>query len=233
MARYAIVLAGGSGQRMGAEGNKVFLPLRGIPALVRALVPFSALCQGVVVVARPQDREEMAALIKAYGLTRLVAALVAGGQDRQASVAAGLAALPEEADMVLVHDGARALVTEEVIRRVMDSVEAHGSGIAAIPVTDTIKRADPAGQVQETLDRQTLYAMQTPQGFQRSLLEKAHAQAEKTGFRGTDDAAVLEHAGMPVFLCRGDAENIKLTTPMDVMLAERILEKRQSREASS
>ncbi len=230
MSTYALVLAGGNGRRMGAEGNKVFLPLGGIPAIVRAIVPFSALCQGIVVVAQPNEIALMRETLRAFGIEKIVQAIVAGGEDRQASVANGLRALPEDAGLVLVHDGARALVTEAVIRRVIDSVQEHGSGIASLPVTDTIKRASPLGEVKETLDREALFAMQTPQGFRVSLLKEAHAKADETGYRATDDAALLEYAGMPVWLCQGDRENIKLTTPMDITLAEMILGARAQRE---
>jgi 2-C-methyl-D-erythritol 4-phosphate cytidylyltransferase len=226
MSKVAVVLAGGRGQRMGRGENKVFLPLRGIPAIVRAIAPFSALCDSLVVVAREEELTAMEKLLERYGMSRFVHRLVPGGDSRQASVRAGLMALPPEADMVLVHDGARALVTEAVIQRVVASVAEHGSGIAAVPVTDTIKRASEDGQVRETLDREELFAMQTPQGFRVDLLLEAHRRAEETGYLGTDDAALLEHAGLPVYVCQGDFENIKLTTPLDVALAERILESR-------
>ena len=223
---YAIVLAGGSGQRMGTEENKVFLPLRGVPTIVRAIAPFSALCQGIVVVSREGELTQMRQLLTRFCLAAHVLAVVAGGADRQASVACGLAALPPEADMVLVHDGARPLVTVQVVQTAMESAEAHGSGIASIPVTDTIKRASKEGLVQETLARESLFAMQTPQGFQTALLRQAHQAADQSGYRATDDAALLEYAGMPVHLCQGDPENIKLTTPLDIDLAELILQRR-------
>jgi len=232
MSKYVIVLAGGSGQRMGRDENKVFLPLGGVPAIVRAVVPFSALCDGAVVVARERERQDMEDLLRGYGLSRMVCAVVCGGEDRQASVAAGLSALPEDVGIVLIHDGARALVTEDVIRRVMASAECRGTGVAAMPVTDTIKRARMGGQVDETLPRDGLYAIQTPQGFLLEQLKKAHQYADETGYRGTDDASLLEHAGLPVYLCRGDAENIKLTTPEDVALAGMILTRREERKSS-
>ena len=227
---YAIVLAGGSGQRMGTEGNKVFLPLRGIPAIVRAIVPFSALCKGIVVVAREEDQTLMRETLVRFQIASLVTKIVTGGADRQASVANGLAALPEDAEAVLVHDGARALITAEVIRNVIESIRAHGSGVASIPVTDTIKSADSGGFVLETLPRETLFAIQTPQGFRVSLLRQAHEHANLSGYRATDDAALLEAAGLPVHLCMGDRENIKLTTPMDRILADLILQNRDERE---
>lgn len=224
---YAILLAGGSGDRMGAGENKVFLRLRGIPAIVRALAPFSTLCDGVIVVARACDADEMRAVLQRYGMSRLTSAVVVGGEDRQASVANGLAAVPKDAKIVLVHDGARALVDESVIRRVLDSTSAYGTGVAALPVTDTVKRADADGVVLQTLERSELYAMQTPQGFRADWLIEAHAKALRDGFRATDDAALLEHAGRPVRLCAGSRDNIKLTTPFDLALADLILARRE------
>ena len=227
---YAIVLGGGSGTRMQAETNKVFLPLRGVPVIVRAVAPFSALCAGAVVVAAKREVEEMQSLLSRFGLSRFVKAVVAGGAQRQDSVRNGLNALPEDAECALIHDGARALVTEDVIRRAIESVEKHDSGVAAVPVTDTIKRAAPDGLVLDTPDRSALRAMQTPQAFRVELIRKAHDIARRDGFWGTDDAALLEHAGMPVYLCEGSRENLKLTTPTDLMLAGLILAARAEKE---
>ena len=127
----------------------------------------------------------------------------------------------------------RALVTEGVIRRAMESAAERGSGVAAIPVTDTIKRVDSDGRALETLNRDELRAMQTPQAFRLALLRQAHEKAEKDGFLGTDDAALLEHAGLPVYLTLGDPENLKLTTPADLALGEAILTLRREKEALS
>ena len=208
MKSYAIILGGGSGRRMEADRNKVFLPLRGIPAIVRAIAPFSAFCAGAMVVAAAAEVEELRAVIARCGLD----------------------ALPDDAECVLIHDGARALVTEDVIRRAIESVEKRGSGIASVPVTDTIKRATPDGLVLDTPDRSALRAMQTPQAFRVELIRKAHEIARRDGFLGTDDAALLEHAGMPVYLCEGSRENLKLTTPTDLMLAGLILAARAEKE---
>ena len=217
MKSYAIILGGGSGRRMEADRNKVFLPLRGIPAIVRAIAPFSGLCAGAVVVAAAAEVEEMRGIIVRCGLDRFVMRVVPGGAERQDSVRCGLDALPDDAECVLIHDGARALVTEDVIRRAVESVEARGSGIASVPVSDTIKRA-------------ALYAMQTPQAFRVELIRQAHDAARRDGFLGTDDASLLEHAGLPVYLCEGSRENLKLTTPTDLMLAGLILAARAEKE---
>ncbi|NLI20289.1 MAG: 2-C-methyl-D-erythritol 4-phosphate cytidylyltransferase [Clostridiales bacterium] len=223
MRTCAIVLGGGSGTRMGAGVNKVFLPIRGVPAIVRAVAPFSGLCDGIVVVARAEEAPLMEETLRRFGLGRAVTAVAIGGEDRQASVAAGLAAVPPDAHWVLVHDGARALVTEELIRRALRSAEEHGSGVASVAVSDTIKRAGTDGLVAETLDRETLRAMQTPQAFRAADLRRAHEIAARDSYRATDDAALLEHAGLPVYLCEGSRENIKLTTLLDLRLAEVLL----------
>lgn len=233
MSNYAIILGGGSGRRMEASVNKIFLPIRGVPAIIRSIAPFTGLCAGAVVVAAEHEVEEMKAVIRRYGMDRFVKAVVAGGGERQHSVYNGLKALPEDAECVLIHDGARSLVTEGVIQRAMASVEQFGSGVAAIPVVDTIKRAGSDGLVLETPDRSSLYAMQTPQAFRLETILKAHEFARADGFLGTDDASLLEHAGLPVHLSQGDRENLKLTTPTDLALAEVLLTMRAEKELLS
>jgi len=230
MSNYAIILGGGSGRRMRSDLNKIFLPLRGIPAIVRAIAPFTGFCAGAVVVAAADEVEDMQAILAKYGMGRFVKAVVPGGSERQYSVYNGLKALPEDAEYVLIHDGARSLVTEQVIRRALESVEQHGSGVAAVPVVDTIKRAAADGLVQETPDRASLYAIQTPQSFRMDVIMAAHERAREDGFLGTDDASLLEHAGIPVYLSEGDRENLKLTTPTDLELAEVILQIRADEE---
>lgn len=232
MRTYAIVLGGGSGTRMGAEINKVLLPLRGVPAIVRAIAPFTGLCAGVIVVTRADEQSILKRIVERFGLSRAVCRIVAGGEDRQASVAKGLAALPDDAEGVLIHDGARALVTESVIRNVLAAMEARGSGVASVAVTDTIKRADAEGRAVETLNRDSLRAMQTPQGFRVGDIRAAHDRAERDGYRATDDAALLEHAGIPVYLCEGNRENIKLTTAFDLRVASAILTARDEEEGT-
>lgn len=230
MKTYAIVLGGGSGARMGTELNKVLIPIRGVPAIVRAIAPFTGLCDGVIVVARTEEMPLMASLLRRYGLGKAVLSLVQGGADRQESVWNGLEALPQDAGIVLIHDGARVLVTEAVIRDAMQSAKTRGSGIPSLPVTDTVKRTDAEGAVVETLDRDALRTIQTPQAFRVADIRRAHENAAKTGYRGTDDAALLEHAGMPVYVTQGSRDNLKLTTPLDLRLAEALLTLREQEE---
>ncbi len=224
MKAYALILGGGSGTRMGGEINKVFLPIRGIPAIVRATVPFTGICAGAVMVARPDEENIMKSIVAQFGLSRFVTVVTTGGDTRQASVANGLKALPEDAELVLIHDGARALVTVDIVRRALQSAAERGSGVASVAVTDTIKRVDGDSRVMDTPDRSMLRAMQTPQAFRVPELKKAHALAAQDGFVGTDDAVVFEHAGMPVYVTEGSRENIKLTTAFDMLLAKAILE---------
>lgn len=217
---YAIVLAGGSGSRMGAQRNKVLLELVGKPVIVRAVEAFANLVDGVILVSREEDIPDMRAAMAAANLP---VTIVAGGDSRQSSVWNGLCALPESCTHVLIHDGARCLVDEGTIRRCMASVENHGTGVAAIPAIDTIKQVDADEIVTATPDRSQLRAVQTPQGFTVELIRRAHMSAQQAGFLGTDDASLVERLGHPVRLTEGNRRNIKLTTPEDLIMAETFL----------
>lgn len=218
---YAIVLAGGSGSRMGAGRNKVLLELAGEQVIVRSMRAFQGLVDAIVLVARKDD---IGILEELRNELSLPVKIVCGGDTRQASVWNGLCALPPECTHVLIHDGARCLVDEDTIKRCKDSVIKHGTGIAAIPVVDTIKQVDRSNLVTDTPARDTLRAVQTPQGFSVDLIRQAHMLAQQNGFLGTDDASLVEHMGHPVYLTMGDRKNIKLTTPEDLKMAEVFLE---------
>lgn len=218
---YAIVLAGGSGARMGADCNKVLLALEGKPVIARSVQAFEELVSGVVLVSREEDIPVMERIVQGV---HVPATVVPGGSTRQASVWNGLCALPADCTHVLIHDGARCLVNEGVIRRCMASVEECGTGIAAIPAIDTIKQVDAEEIVTATPDRSHLRAVQTPQGFTVELIRRAHIAAQQEGFLGTDDASLVERMGHPVRLTLGDRRNIKLTTPEDMKMAEASLE---------
>ena len=213
----AIILGGGSGQRMGAKCNKVLLPIAGKSMIVRSVEAFVPLVEQVVVVSREEDMPVMASELAQNGLEAL---MVSGGATRQESVWRGLQALSGQCDGVLVHDGARCLVTADVIQRCMASVEECGTGVAAVPVTDTIKTVSDANIALDTPNRTALRAVQTPQGFKTDLLRQAHEQAQRDGFLGTDDASLVERLGVPVQLTAGSRRNIKLTTPEDLLMAE-------------
>ena len=220
---YVLLLAGGSGTRMGAACNKVLLPLSGEPVLCRSARAFRGLVDGMVVVARPEDMDAVRSMLSQAGLLNDHVAIVPGGDTRQASVWNGLCALPAQADKVLIHDGARCLVDEGTIRRAMASVDACGTGVAAIPLIDTVKQVDSQERVVSTPDRSSLRAVQTPQAFTVSLIRRAHEAANQSGYLGTDDASLVERLGIPVHLTEGSRRNMKLTTPEDLSMAETLL----------
>lgn len=217
---YAIVLAGGTGSRMGADRNKVLLELRGEPVIVHSVRAFKGLVDGVILVSRAED---IPAMQSAMSTASMPVTIVSGGDTRQASVWNGLCALPEACTHVLIHDGARCLVDQETILRCMASVEEHDTGVAAIPAIDTIKQVDMHEIVTATPDRSMLRAVQTPQGFTVELIRRAHMAAMASNYLGTDDASLVEHIGIPVRLTQGDRRNIKLTTPEDMVMAEAFL----------
>ncbi len=217
---YAIILAGGTGSRMGADRNKVLLELQGKPVIRRSVEAFEGLVSGAVLVSREEDVPAMRTAVQGV---QLPLTIVSGGDTRQASVWNGLCALPAECTHVLIHDGARCMVDAETIRRCMASVEECGTGVAAIPSIDTIKQVDSTEIVTATPERSSLRAVQTPQGFTVDLIRSAHAAAQAEGFLGTDDASLVERMGHPVRLTLGDRRNIKLTTPEDMKMAESFL----------
>lgn len=176
----------------------------------------------ILLVVAPEDVERARVrLLQPGGSTR--ERVVAGGETRQASVAAALEETGSVSDLVLVHDGARPLLRPELIRRCIGGAAEHGSAIAAVPATDTVKEAGPDGLVMSTLDRTRLWLVQTPQAFHRDLLIRAHEFAARSGFRGTDEAAVVENMGHKVHLVRGDPDNIKVTWPEDVRRTEQMM----------
>lgn len=219
MKTCAILLCGGSGTRMGIKENKTLLPIGGVPGIVRCAKAFDGETDGFLLVVRAGEESAFRAALAACGLQPL--AIVPGGEDRQSSALRGLQALPKDAEIALIHDGARPFVTREVIRRVIASVIACGSGAAAVPARDTVKKADRQGRVLETPDRASLWQMQTPQGFFVKDLLLAHARAGEN--RYTDDAALMEAAGFPVQLVMGDYRNVKMTSPEDITMAQGML----------
>jgi len=218
-----ILLAAGSGKRMQSDENKVFLPIDGLPVLCRSVTAFQGLCDTLVLVIKPEEEQRVKELLAAHGLDKAVSAFAYGGEERQDSVSNGLHCLTNDESIVLIHDAARPLITQEVMERVIASAHEHGTGVAAVPVKDTIKQVDGEDRVINTPDRACLRAVQTPQGFTKSILLKAHAQAKETGFKATDDAALAEALGIPVQLTQGSYDNLKITTPEDIAQAEAVL----------
>lgn len=217
MTTVAVVPAAGSGQRLAAGAPKAFVNLAGRPMLERAIAGLRN--SGVVdsiVVAVPPSRTDEAKLV--FGGEALI---VAGGADRTESVRAALAAVGD-ADYVLVHDAARALTPPSLVARVVRALEAgHSAVVPGLPVADTIKAVDANGAVLGTPERAGLRAIQTPQGFHIDVLRRAYARAGDGGF--TDDASMVEQAGGQVQVVDGDPLAFKITTPLDLVLAEAIL----------
>ncbi|MFA5028777.1 MAG: 2-C-methyl-D-erythritol 4-phosphate cytidylyltransferase, partial [Candidatus Methylomirabilota bacterium] len=227
----AIVPAAGSGSRMGGDTPKQYLQVGGIPLLgrtLRALREAGGLDALVLVVPPGQAARCRAEVLEPFDLH--VDAVVAGGEDRQASVHAGLSAAPAATDLILVHDGARPFVTAEIVREALAAASEVGAAVAGVPLTDTVKRVDADLRILETPRREGLWAIQTPQAFRAGMLREAHARALADGFRSTDDSALLERIGCPVRVVRGSRENLKITTPADILLAEMLLARGEEEE---
>lgn len=226
----AIIVAAGGSVRMGSGISKQFLPLLGIPAVIHTLSAFdgSQSVGRVVVVCRKEDIKEMRDCVDRYRIGK-VAAIVAGGASRQESVFAGVRAIPESAGYLAVHDGARPLVTPEEIDLCVRDAFQTGASALGTPLKDTVKRIDSGQRVLSTPARDGLWTVQTPQTFRMDLYRRALARARTDGKDYTDDCQLVEQIGAKVHLCRGSYENIKLTTPEDLVIAEAILERRGGR----
>jgi 2-C-methyl-D-erythritol 4-phosphate cytidylyltransferase len=228
MSIAALVLAAGRGERLGDALPKAFVPLAGRPLLLRSLGALAAVPEvdRLVPVVAPSDRKHFADLEADFEaeLASLsgLAVPVDGGSERQHSVRAGVASLPGEVELVVVHDAARCLVRPADVSRVIDVARRHGAAILAAPVRDTIKRVE-AGRVVETPDRASCWAAQTPQVFRTELLREALDRADEDGFLGSDDAQIVERLGVEVRIVEGPPGNLKLTHREDWAVAERWL----------
>jgi 2-C-methyl-D-erythritol 4-phosphate cytidylyltransferase len=225
MRTAALVLAAGRGERLGHAVPKGFVPLAGRPLLLHALAVMEAVAEierVVAVVPEGALERYREAVAGAGGALRKLADPVAGGRERQDSMRAGLAALPAGIELVAVHDAARPLVTPGAVRRVIAAARESGAAILAVPVRDTIKRVRD-GRILETPVRAECWAAQTPQVFRVEILREALAKADAEGRLGTDEAELVEALGVAVHVVRGEPENLKVTGPEDLLLAERIL----------
>ena len=220
MTAAAIVAAAGSGERLGAGVPKALVRLGDETLLQLSVGAMRDAGIDVIVVTAPaQLLSEFASLVPA-------AHVVAGGRTRQDSVRAGLSAVPAEVDVVLVHDAARALVPVDVVRRVLAAIADGAEAVVpVVPLADTVKEVDSKGAVVRTVDRALLRAVQTPQGFRRSVLERAHASGMTAA---TDDAALVEALGVTVTTVEGSLEALKVTSPADLLVAEGILARRRA-----
>lgn len=224
----AVIVCAGSSSRMNGA-DKLFLAIGGDTVLYRSIHAFeqSEVIGEIVIVTRADRKKEVEKLIKDQGIKK-VSCIIEGGSTRQQSVQKGVAACCDDAAYFAVHDGARPLVTKQVIESAVADAVLHGASTAAVKIKDTVKRGDSQGFIQETLNRDALYFIQTPQVFLRDLYERAIAKAAADGGDYTDDCQLLEHAGIPVFLSQGGYDNIKITTAEDIAVAEALLNRRES-----
>ncbi|MGD0631497.1 MAG: 2-C-methyl-D-erythritol 4-phosphate cytidylyltransferase [Terracidiphilus sp.] len=222
---FVILPAAGLGTRMAGPQPKQFLSLNGLPILIHSLRAFAAVerVTAIYVAVRATEIDRVEAQIAEYGLAARVS-VVEGGDNRQESVSHALAALAaEQDDIVLVHDAVRPLIDAATIDRTIDAVIEFGAAIVGLPAVDTIKQVERTAHgalVTSTIPREFVVLAQTPQGFRFGLLQKAFAEATADGFVGTDEASVVERAGLPVAVVHGSQVNLKITQPGDLELAE-------------
>ena len=218
----AVIVAAGSSRRMGGE-NKLLLEIDGVPVLARTLSAFQkcAAIRDIVLVCREQDIMPYTELAKAFSIDKLCT-VTRGGETRTESVLAGITAAPENAVLVAVHDGARPLVSEAVITEAVTTAAACGAAAPVVPVKDSIKRIEN-GNIAADVARDTLAAVQTPQVFRKDLLRRALTWAAERGYSFTDDCAAVESLGTIVKATHGSYQNIKITTPEDILVAEALL----------
>ncbi len=209
---------------MGRSVPKQFLEIRNKPVLVHCLAKFEScnFVDGIVLVVPLPLVKKTEAMLREFRITK-VSAVTAGGERRQDSVFCGLRLVPSDTDYVLIHDGVRPCIRVSKIEEVVQAMVEKGAAMLALPVTETIKRVRN-GKVAETLDRTALWQAQTPQGFKREYLKKAYALAGQERLTVTDDASLVELLGVEVAVVEGDPDNIKITSPLDLIIAERILE---------
>jgi 2-C-methyl-D-erythritol 4-phosphate cytidylyltransferase len=221
---FGIIVAAGKSERMGSDVDKAFLSLGTRPVLAYSLLAFEQcpMIDGVILVVRKDRLESARGLAKIFGCDK-VRKIVAGGTSRQASVMIGLAELGDDVRTVVVHDGARPCVTSDLICETIKSAKRHGSGVAAVKITDTIKEVDRGMVVARTVDRTKLWAVQTPQAFKVELLSRAYANVKKKKLTITDESSSIEALGEDVHLVPAPLSNIKITTPEDLALAGTIL----------
>lgn len=222
----AVIVAAGSSRRMGGE-NKLLLPLDDAPVLAHTLSAFEkcAAIRDIVLVCREQDILPYSDLARAFGISKL-RTVTRGGDSRTASVLAGITAAPEDTGLVAVHDGARPLVSEAVITEAVYAAAEYGAAAPVVPIKDSIKRIQD-GSIAADVPRDTLAAVQTPQVFDRALLTRALETAARDNRSFTDDCAAVEAMGQAVRATHGSYENIKITTPEDILVAEAFLHREE------
>lgn len=220
----AVIVAAGTSSRMGSRESKQMLPIHGMPVIARTLASFED-CNAIdeiALVTREEDMLNISDIVKYFEITK-VSQIIRGGQSRQQSVAKGIAVCSPNAAYFAIHDGARPLILSETISRAVDMAIAHGAAAVGAPVKDTIKIVSSEGLIEQTPPRHTLWAVQTPQVFERDMYIKALALARSRGAEYTDDCQLVEALGIPVYMCEGSYSNIKITTAEDIYVAESLM----------
>jgi 2-C-methyl-D-erythritol 4-phosphate cytidylyltransferase len=225
----AIVPAAGTGERMGITRKKPYLLLNKRPLLyytLAALDSIPAIAQIIVAVAPGDERFCRQEVIEKFHFKKSIQ-VIPGGSSRQESVRRLIERAPDDTQLVLIHDGARPLITPELLDQAIAETLAWKATVLAVPVKDTIKSANDTLQVEKTISRERLWAIQTPQTFERSVIREADQKASQDGFIGTDDAALVERMGVQVKIVMGSYDNIKITTPEDLVIGEALLKNRK------
>lgn len=223
----ALIAAAGKGKRMNTRISKPFIPIFGKPILAYTIEKFEKckLIDKIYLTVNSEEKELCSRnVIIKYNFSK-VQELVDGGETRQDSVYNGLKALDKDTDIVVIHDGARPLIEETLIRDSIEKAQKYGAAIAAIPIKDTVKKSENNFFINKTLNREEIWRAQTPQTFKYDLILPAYHRAYKDKYLATDDAAILERYGHKVKLIIGSEENIKITTPFDIIVAENFLKK--------
>jgi len=220
----AVIAAAGEGRRMGGIDKQQVMLLDGMPVIAHSIRQFQECPRiaEIIVVCQEENVADYYHIIRDFDLDK-VASVVAGGEERQSSVFAGISACNPDADFYAVHDGARPLVLLEIIESCISEAIKHGAAAVGVPVKDTIKIEGKTGFINSTVDRSTLRAIQTPQIFEAKAYHRAMSLAKSRGHTYTDDCQLMEHAGKDVFIAPGSYDNIKITTPEDIAHANAIL----------
>lgn len=225
----AIIVAAGKGKRMGTTVSKQFLPLGGKEILAHTVEVFEQAdaIRDSILVTGADSLADVAEMKQEYGW-RKITSIVPGGAERQDSVWNGLQQLAEDVEIVVIHDGVRPFVTEEILQNAIDTAAEMGGCVAGMPVKDTIKVCDAERMAVATPERSTLWQIQTPQTFQKEVLIRAYRHARESGFLGTDDASLVERDGGRVQVIEGSYRNIKITTREDLLIGEAFLKEDQA-----
>jgi 2-C-methyl-D-erythritol 4-phosphate cytidylyltransferase len=224
-----ILVAGGLGRRMGDPTPKAFLTLGGRPMISYALQTFTGMPEisGCIVVVPSGEEHKAKAVCQTLACADKVKEVVCGGARRQDSVRCGMDYLSKDAEIVLIHDAARPFCSPGLVNRIIAAAEKTGAAIPGLPLVDTLKRIDANSQVAGTVDRRSLVAVQTPQGFRQALLREAYQHAWNSNLTATDDAGLVEQLSHPIAVVEGENRNFKITRPFDLELAEILLAKKK------